>query len=75
MHFINTDGRFQPELLRALVHPRGIVPMVLIDASDDRPVVGAQFRGKGIRIGLERKNDILLANDLEFVDGAFAQLG
>lgn len=75
MDFVDTNGGIQPVFARTFVHPARIRPMVLIDASDHRAVVRAEFGGKGVRIRLERENDVPLANNFEFIDGAFAKFG
>ena len=53
MDLINADRRIQPDFAGTLVHPGGIGPLVLIDASDNRPVVWAELGRKRIRISLE----------------------
>src|ERR1035438_6961210 len=75
MDFVNGDGALEPILLGALGNPIRVIPWMLVEAGDDGAGIGAQFGGEGVRICFQRKNRTLRADNFEFVNGAFTEIG
>src|SRR6516225_9060131 len=75
MNFVDTDRQVEPIGLRAVDHPVAIGPGVLVQAGDHGTVVGAQLRAESVRVGFQRQDMAVLAEDFVFVDGTFAELG
>ena len=61
--------------LRALGHPRGVVPLEAAGVADDRRGRRPELGGKADRVGLERQQLALRAQHLVLVDRPFADAG
>ncbi len=75
VHFVNRNGLLEPVSRGPLLYPVRIVPGMFVEPRDDRAGVRPQFRGKTVRIGFQRQNIILRADDFVFVDDPFVVVG
>jgi hypothetical protein len=75
MHFINGNRRPVRDGRGPRRHVLNIVPFEIVGASDDRGGRGAQFGPETERIGLERQQCAVGANDFIFIIYAFADAG
>src|SRR6266849_3210280 len=73
MDFVDRDRRFEPVFLGALLHPRGILPLVGVEVGNYRASAGAQFGAKAVGVVFEGQYGAVSADDFILVDCAFVE--